>query len=99
MKWFERGDNRLAQRRAELRALANAQIDEAKKRALERIDITMNASRERVIISGLGAQAIEMLNELPPLESLMPTLSIDAAEHDLLKMNDQSRRALLGHDA
>lgn len=98
MGWHGRGENALARRRAELRALANAQIDEAKKRALEQIDITMNAARERVIVSGLGAQAIEMLNELPALEQMVPTLSIDAAEHDLLKMNENRRRELLGGD-
>jgi hypothetical protein len=51
-----------------------------------------------VLISGLGSQAIEMLNELPTLEQMMPTLSIDAAEHDLLQMSRQSRRELLGSD-
>lgn len=98
MKWYERGRNVLAERRAELRSLANAQIDEAKKRALERIDLQMNAARERVLITGLGAEAIALLNELPALEEMMPTLSIDAAEHDLVKLGEKRRRELLGSD-
>ena len=97
MQWYGRGENALAKRRAELRALVNAQI-EAKKRALERIEITLNAAREQVIISGLGNQAIEMLNELPTLEVMMPTLAIDAMENDLLTMRDRCLHKLLGGD-
>lgn len=99
MSWHERGANRLAQRRAELRALANAQIDEARKRALERIEITLSSAREKVLISGLGTEAIAMLNELPTLEVMMPTLAIDAMEHDLLTMSKSSRDKLLGSDS
>jgi hypothetical protein len=98
MRWYGRGENALSCR-AELRALANAQIDEARKRALERIEITLSAAREKVLISGLGREAIAMLNEMPTLTEMMPTLAIDQTEHDLLTMSKSSRDKLLGSDS
>jgi hypothetical protein len=60
------------------------------------IEIRLHEAREQVLITGLGDQAIEMLNALPSLDSLMPQLTVDQAEHDLLTMGESKRRQLLG---
>jgi hypothetical protein len=52
-----------------------------------------------VLISGLGSEAIAMLNEMPTLTEMMPTLAIDQTEHDLLTMSKSSRDKLLGSDS
>lgn len=75
-----RGENSVAERRAELRRLAYAQIEEAERRAKLQIERTSVQAQSEVIATGLSATAKVFLESLPPVETLMPALQLERVE-------------------
>jgi hypothetical protein len=78
--WYCRGENAMAERRAELRKLAHAQITEAEKRARVHIERISVEAQSKVLETGLSAPAQEFLKILPSVETLMPALQLERVE-------------------
>jgi hypothetical protein len=78
--WYRRGENASAERRAELRKLAYAQIEEAEKRAKVQIERISVEAQTQVLQTGLSAPAKQFLEMLPSVETLMPTLQLERVE-------------------
>lgn len=77
--WYERGQNAVASRRAELRRMAKSRIAAIEKEALTKIERLSLTAQTEVIANGLeSAAARRFLEKMPELESLMP--AINAAE-------------------
>jgi hypothetical protein len=81
MGWFSRGENESASRRGELRKVAVTRI-EAKAIAAKQ---TLN-EKEAAVLTKLARTALHseearaFLDEVPSLEALMPTISVEAIE-------------------
>ena len=78
--WYRRGENAIAERRAELRKLAYAQITEAEQRAKVQIERISVEAQTKVLETGLSAPAQEFLKMLPSVETLMPALQLERVE-------------------
>jgi hypothetical protein len=78
--WYGRGENSVRERRAELRRLAYAQIEEAERRAKLQIERTSVQAQSEVIATGLSATAKVFLDSLPSVETLMPALELERVE-------------------
>jgi hypothetical protein len=88
--WARRGENEYRQRREELRRVAKAEIDTLEKVARVQIEAESVRAQTEVIANGLNsAAAIEFLNSLPKIESMMPTLDVTEIQAKLL---ERSRR-------
>lgn len=75
--WYRRGENEYRTRREELRKVAKAEIDALEKVARVQIETLSVQAQTEVIANGLTSQAaIEFLNRLPPIETMMPVLDI-----------------------
>jgi hypothetical protein len=75
LAWRERGENAVAERRAELRRVAQTRIAAIEKAALTEIERRSVELQQQVIVSGLTSDAAQaFIAALPPVESLMPTL-------------------------
>jgi hypothetical protein len=73
--WASRGQNTYAERRAELRKLAIAEIAAMEKTARVQIEARSIEAQTEIIANGLDSEAaIAFLEKLPPLESMMPAL-------------------------
>lgn len=82
MSWYSRGQNAVAARRAELRKMAKSRIDAIEAGAKTKIErLSLNAQTE-IISSGLeSVAALEFLERMPPIETLMPTLDVTEINH------------------
>jgi hypothetical protein len=83
--WHDRGQNMLKDRRDELRRAAQSRIAAIEKRAL--VDIGAEALRAstEIVAYGLTSQvARQFLDELKPLERLMPPLDFTSIEETLI---------------
>jgi hypothetical protein len=75
--WASRGENEYNERRAELRRVAKAEIDALEKIARVEIERQSIGAQTEIIANGLNsAAAIEFLNKLPAIESMMPALDV-----------------------
>lgn len=75
--WARRGENEYRQRREELRRVAKAEIETLEKCARVQIETESVRAQTEVIANGLNsADAIEFLNNLPAIESMMPMLDV-----------------------
>jgi hypothetical protein len=83
-QWARRGENEYGERRSELRRLAKAEIDALEKIARVQIETQSVAAQTEVIANGLSSEAaIEFLNRLPAVESMMPALDVTAIQAKL----------------
>jgi hypothetical protein len=94
MYWNDRGENVVAQRRAELRQVGYAKIDQLAKEANVEIDRRSAETQTKLLAAGLdsnGAKAF--LEAMPTAAQLMP--NVDAAE---IQKQLGPRRALLWNE-
>jgi hypothetical protein len=88
--WQSRGSNAFSERRTELRRLAQAEIAAIEKAAFVQIEAQSVAAQTRIIADGLDSEAaIAFLNELPPVEQLMPPLDLNVIQATIA---DRARR-------
>jgi hypothetical protein len=74
--WQERGDNAFKLRRAELRKVAQAEIEAMEKTARVQIEAQSVQAQTEVIANGLtSAAAVTFLESLPAIETMMPALN------------------------
>lgn len=91
--WARRGENEYRDRRDELRRVAKAEIEALEQVARVQIETESVRAQTEVIANGLNsAAALEFLNRLPAIESMMPTLDITAIQSKL------AERARSRHD-
>jgi hypothetical protein len=82
--WVTRGENEYAQRRAELRRVAKAEIDAIEKVARVQIEASSVQAQTEIIANGLNSDAaLAFLNSLPAIESMMPPLDVSAIQAKL----------------
>lgn len=101
--WARRGENEYQARREELRRVAKAEIDAMEKIARVQIETESVRAQTEIIANGLNSDAaLEFLNRLPAIESMMPALDIT---HIQAKLADRARKSggyqgpyLLNHD-
>jgi hypothetical protein len=80
--WYSRGENASKERRAELRKIADARIDELEMQARTKIERMSITAQTEIISIGLSDTAKVFLEKLPSIEALMPEL--DVGKFDLL---------------
>ena len=81
--WYDRGENVVKERRAELRLAAYARIDALEKKACTIIEVEGVELESKVLADGLTSEAAQdFLAKMPAVKDLMPAL--DANEIKLL---------------
>ena len=89
--WARRGENEYKQRRDELRRVAKAEIDALEKIARVQIETESVRAQTEIIANGLSSDAaIDFLNRLPAIETMMPALDVDEIQR---KLADRTRRS------
>jgi hypothetical protein len=77
--WYSRGVNQCAKRRAELRKVAQAQVDALERDAFMKIEMASIDAQTAIARAGLSSDAaIAFFDSLPTMESLMPDPSFEA---------------------
>lgn len=90
--WYGRGQNAVKERRTELRKVAQSKIEAITLAAKTRIERMSMEAQTEVIASGLeSAAARAFLNEMPPIEQLMPP--VDPVEVKALVDGTRKRAA------
>lgn len=90
--WQSRGEAEYAERRSELRRLAKAEIDALEKVARVQIESESVRAQTEIIAHGLNSEsAIEFLNRLPAIDSMMPALDITQIQ---AKLADRARKSI-----
>jgi hypothetical protein len=82
LAWYSRGENASKERRAELRRVADAKIDELEMQARVKIERMSCTAQTEIISTGLSDTAKLFLDKLPSVEVLMP--AFDIKQSDLL---------------
>ena len=96
--WRGRGENAIAERRAELRAVAKSRIAAIEKAAITRIERGCLDAQAQVLAHGLTtASAIAFFDALPQVEVLMPSLEIASIEEMLAARKGDDRGRRLGY--
>lgn len=91
--WAARGENEFAERRAELRRVAKAEIEAIERVARVQIESESVRAQTEIIANGLNSEAaLDFLNKLPAIETMMPLLSAEAIQHKLAEKARQSPR-------
>ena len=89
--WACRGENEYRARRDELRRVAKAEIDALEKVARVQIEAESVRAQTEVIANGLNSEvALEFLNRLPPVETMMPALDVTAIQ---AKLAERARKS------
>ena len=84
VSWQERGENALAQRRAELRRVAKGQIEAMKRAAITKIEKQSLDLRTQVVSMGVvSGEARLFLESLAPVEDAMTSLDFGQIERRL----------------
>lgn len=84
MTWAERGENALAQRRAELRRVAKASIDAMLKAAVTKIEHQALDLRTQVVAKGLLSEDARIfLESMAPVTEAMQAIDFEAIERRL----------------
>jgi hypothetical protein len=79
--WIGRGENALAERRAELRRVAKSRIEALETDALTKIKMFCHEAHSRVLAHGLtSSSAIAFFDSLPDAAAMMPVLEMPAVE-------------------
>jgi hypothetical protein len=82
--WEKRGKAEYNQRREDLRRLAKAEIDAMERVARVQIESQSVAAQTEIIANGLSSSdAIAFLQQLPPIEAMMPPLDISTIQTKL----------------
>jgi hypothetical protein len=82
--WFERSQNAVAQRRAELTKVANAKIDQLLKEAKHQIEANTVEFQTRLLAEGLTSDdAKRFLEGMPTPAQLLPTVSVEEVQKQL----------------
>ena len=88
--WNCRGQAEYEMRRAELRRVAKAEIEVVEKTLRVHIESESVKAQTEVVTHGMeSAAALSFLESLPPIEAMMPELSIDDIQR---KLADNARR-------
>lgn len=96
LQWYGRGENALAQRRAELRKVAQTQIAAAGKAAKTAIEQQEAEVLTELLAGGLeSAEARAFLESIPTPEQLMPTMALAELEAGVPQQTD-GRRLRIG---
>lgn len=89
--WARRGENEYSARRDELRRLAKAEIDALEKVARVQIETQSVSAQTEIIANGLSSEsALEFLNRMPAIESMMPALDVTNIQ---AKLAERARRS------
>jgi hypothetical protein len=79
--WYDRGENMLSERRAELTRVAYTKIDQMQKEAVQQIERASAEIQTQLVADGLeSAQAKAFLESMPTADQLIPVLSIEEAQ-------------------
>jgi hypothetical protein len=82
--WFDRGENAVAKRRAELRQVANTKIDQLLKDAKLAIERASVEIQTKLVAEGLkSAEAKAFLESMPTPAELLPAVSVDEVQKQL----------------
>lgn len=93
LRWYSRGANAEASRRAELRTLAHAEIDARVKRACVAVDRSVASLTHQLIAGAIqSADGRAFLDTLPSIDELLPAPSLEAIE--MISASPSARRAL-----
>lgn len=96
--WDSRGENEYQARRDELRHVAKAEIDAIEKVARVQIETQSVQAQTEIIANGLNSEAaIDFLNRLPAIESMMPNLDIELIQLKLAERMRKSGAPTSGH--
>jgi hypothetical protein len=88
-QWARRGENEWQGRRTELRRVAKSEIEALEKVAMVQVESASVAAQTEIIAHGLtSAAAVDFLNRLPPIETMMPALDVTAIQ---AKLADRAR--------
>jgi hypothetical protein len=84
--WMSRGQNAFAERRSELRKVALAEINAAEKSAHVQIETQSVAAQTKIIAHGLSSDdALRFFNSLPPVQEMMPALSLETIQAEIAR--------------
>jgi hypothetical protein len=77
LSWSARGyDNSVSRRKAELRRMAQTQIEAIERKAVTEIELSCLKAQEQIAVAGLTSDAArQFIDALPSIERLMPALS------------------------
>jgi hypothetical protein len=77
LQWCHRGyDNLIGRRKAELRRMAQTQIEAIERKAVTEIELSCLKAQEEIAVAGLTSDAARhFIDALPSIERLMPVLS------------------------
>lgn len=78
--WYYAGENASKERQAELRKLAQLELDAMGKAAKQRINAAELETVTEIVAVGMGSQARELLESMPTVEELIPVLEVEAIE-------------------
>ena len=77
--WFGRGQNAVAERRAELRRMAKSKIEKIEAETITKIEHLSLAAQTEIVVSGLeSTAATQFLSRMPSVEELMPSVDVGA---------------------
>ena len=77
--WYTRGENAVAERRAELRKMAMTAIEAQEQKAKTQIELLSLEAQQKLALDGLTSEAaLSFVQALPSVDNLMPLLSFAA---------------------
>lgn len=86
LAWSERGRNSVKDERAEMRRVAQREVDAIEKAARTLIERQSVQTQERIMVGGLTTDdARQFLEAMPSAEALMPSLTMDRVEALLIE--------------
>jgi hypothetical protein len=78
--WHSRGENAVKERRAELRKVAVTRVAAMEKQARTEIERKSSEVQIELLAHGMSLTARELLEQMPRVDELMPTLRVDEIE-------------------
>jgi hypothetical protein len=78
--WHGRGENASRERRVELRRVAQTRIAAIEKQARTEIDRISSEVQIELLAHGLSPTALALLEQMPKVDQLMPTLQVEEVE-------------------
>jgi hypothetical protein len=83
MGWHGRGENAVRERRVELRKVAQTRIAAIEKSARQEIERISSEAQIELLAHGMSEHARQLLDNLPKVEALMPSLQVEDIENSL----------------
>ena len=80
LRWYGRGENASASRRAELRKVAQSRIEAKRREAYARIEHRSAEVQTGLLTIGMSAEAAALLDSMPAAEALLPHISVAEIE-------------------